>query len=125
MDKAFERAVFNVVFNNRDDHAKNFSYRLGRDRSWRLAPAYDLTFNEGLGGEHQMDVCGEGRHITRKHLLKLAKQGGVDTGFAQAVIDRTLAVAQTLATRAKRHAIRPATVKTLCAAIEANQQRLA
>jgi serine/threonine-protein kinase HipA len=125
VDKAFERAVFNVVFNNRDDHAKNFSYRLGRDRSWRLAPAYDLTFNEGPGGEHQMDVCGEGRHITRKHLLTLAKQGGVDADFAQAVIDRALAVAQTLATRAKQHAIRPATVKTLCAAIEANQQRMA
>lgn len=125
VNKAFERAVFNVVFNNRDDHAKNFSYRLGRDRSWRLAPAYDLTFNEGPGGEHQMDVCGEGRHITRKHLLTLAKQGGVDADFAQAVIDRALAVAQTFPARTKRHAIRPATVKTLCAAIEANQQRMA
>lgn len=125
VDKAYERAVFNVVFNNRDDHAKNFSYRLGRDRSWRLAPAYDLTFNEGPGGEHQMDVCGEGRHITRNHMQKLAKQGGVDADVAQAAVDRALAVAQTVATRAKRHAIRPMTVKTLCAAIQANQQRMA
>lgn len=125
VDKAFERAVFNVVFHNRDDHAKNFSYRLGRDRSWRLAPAYDLTFSEGPGGEHQMDVCGEGRNITRDHLLKLARQGGVDADFAQAVMDRAGAEAQTFAARAKRHAIRPATVKTLRAAIEANQQRLA
>jgi serine/threonine-protein kinase HipA len=125
VDKAFERAVFNVVFNNRDDHPKNFSYRLGRDRSWRLAPGYDLTFNEGPGGEHQMDVCGEGRNITRDHLLKLARQGGVDADFAQTVMDRALAVAQTFATRAKRSAIRPATIKTLCAAIEANQQRMA
>lgn len=125
VDKAFERAVFNVVFNNRDDHAKNFSYRLGRDRSWRLAPGYDLTFSEGPGGEHQMDVCGEGRSITRQHMLKLAKQGGVDADFAQAVMDRALVVAQTFAARAKRHAIRLATVKTLRAAIEANQQRMA
>lgn len=125
VDKAFERAVFNVVFNNRDDHAKNFSYRLGRDRTWRLAPGYDLTFNEGPGGEHQMDVCGEGRNITRSHMLNLAKQGGVDADFAQAVMDRALVVAHTLTARAKRHAIRPATVKTLRAAIEANQQRMA
>lgn len=125
VDKAFERAVFNVVFNNRDDHAKNFSYRLGPDRSWRLAPGYDLTFNEGPGGEHQMDVCGEGRNITRKHMLNLAKQGGVDADFAQAVMDRALVVAQTFTKRAKRHTIRPATVKTLRAAIEANQQRMA
>lgn len=124
VDKAFERTVFNVVFNNRDDHAKNFSYRLGRDRSWRLAPGYDLTFNEGPGGEHQMDVCGEGRSITRNHMLNLARQGGVHADVAQAVMDRALAVAQTFAARAKRHAIRPATVKTLLAAIEANQQRM-
>lgn len=125
VDKAFERAVFNVVFNNRDDHARNVSYRLGRDRSWRLAPGYDLTFSEGPGGEHQMDVCGEGRHITRNHMLKLARQGGVDADVAQAAMDRALDVAQTLAARAKRHAIRPATVKTLRAAIGANQQRMA
>nr|WP_255719443.1 type II toxin-antitoxin system HipA family toxin [Pelomonas sp. P8] len=125
VDKAFERTVFNVVFNNRDDHAKKFSYRLGRDRTWRLAPGYDLTFSEGPSGEHQMDVCGEGRSITRNHMLNLAKQGGVDADFAQAVMDRALVVAQTFAARAKRHVIRPATVKTLRAAIEANLQRMA
>lgn len=122
--KAFERAVFNVVFNNRDDHAKNLSYRLGRDRAWRLAPGYDLTCCEGPGGEHQMDVCGESRDITRAKMLDLARQGGVDAAFAQAAIDRALAVAQTFTDRAKHHAIRPATVKTLRATIEANQRRM-
>jgi serine/threonine-protein kinase HipA len=125
VDKAFERAVFNVVFNNRDDHAKNLSYRMGRDRAWRLAPGYDLTYCEGPGGEHQMDVCGEGRNITRTNMLDLARQGGVDAAFAQAAMDRALALAQTLTASAKRHAIRPATVKTLRAAIEANQRRMA
>lgn len=74
VDKAFERAVFNVVFHNRGNHPKNFFCRLGRDRSWRLAPGYDLTFNEGPGGEHQMDACGEGRNITRGHLLKRGRR---------------------------------------------------
>lgn len=121
VDKAFERAVFN----NRDDHAKNLSYRMGRDCAWRLAPGYDLTYCEGPGGEHQMDVCGEGRHITRANLPDLARQGGVDAAFAQAAMDRALAVAQTFTASARRHAIRPATVKTLRAAIEANQRRMA
>ncbi|MEO6170041.1 MAG: HipA domain-containing protein, partial [Lysobacter sp.] len=49
----FGRCVFNVIFNNRDDHAKNFSFRLEQDRRWILSPAYDLTFNEGPRGEHQ------------------------------------------------------------------------
>ena len=36
--KAFGRAVFNMVFNNRDDHPKNFSFQ-HRDRCWKLAPS--------------------------------------------------------------------------------------
>lgn len=31
VEKTFSHAVFNVVFHNRDDHAKNFAYRLGTD----------------------------------------------------------------------------------------------
>lgn len=124
VNKAYERAVFNVVFNNRDDHAKNFSYRLGRDRVWRLAPAYDLTYGSGPNGEHQMDVCGEGRNVGREKMLKLARLGGVDVPFAQAVLDRALTVAGTFAARAKLHPIRPATVKAIRAAVEANRSRL-
>lgn len=68
--KGFERCVFNVVFNNRDDHSKNFSYRMNERLEWELAPAYDITFNYGMGGEHQMDVCGEGRNPGIQDLLK-------------------------------------------------------
>lgn len=123
--KAYERAVFNVVFHNRDDHAKNLSYRLGRDRVWRLAPAYDLTFCTGPQGEHQMDVCGEGRHIGRTHLLELARLGGVDLPFAKTVLDRILTVAGTFTTQAKQYPIRPATAKAIRSAIEDNRRRLA
>ena len=38
-DRAYARAVFNVVFNRRDEHAKRFSYLLGEDPTWRLLPA--------------------------------------------------------------------------------------
>lgn len=74
VQKAFVRAVFNVIFHNRDDHTKNFAYRLGRDRRWRLAPAYDITFSDGPGGQHQMDVCGVAENISRGQLLKLAER---------------------------------------------------
>lgn len=124
VNHAYERAVFNVVFNNRDDHAKNFSYRFGEDRAWRLAPAYDLTYCEGPAGEHQMDVCGEARAIPRAKMVELAKQGGVDAGFAQASLDRALALADELSSRGKAHAIRPATLRKIRSAIEANRARL-
>ncbi len=56
---AFKRAVFNVLFNNRDDHTKNFSFLMEKNGQWKLAPAYDVTFCEGPGGYHQMDIMEE------------------------------------------------------------------
>lgn len=35
--------VFNALFHNHDDHAKNFAFVRGAD-GWLLAPAYDLTY---------------------------------------------------------------------------------
>ena len=67
MEKAYARSVFNVLFHNRDDHPKNFAWRLGPERRWRLAPAFDLTFSEGPMGQHHLDVCGEGAAIERRH----------------------------------------------------------
>lgn len=120
VQKAFERAVFNVVFNNRDDHPKNLSFLLTRERRWVLAPAYDLTYCEGPGGYHQMDVCGQALRIERKHLLELAKQGGLNTGWALEALERMLAVAGTFQTQAKNFAIRPATRKRVAQRVQAN-----
>lgn len=104
--KPYQRVVFDVLFNNRDDHPKNFSYRLGQDRRWGLAPAYDLTFCAGTAGYHQMDVCGEALNIRRVHLLRLAVQGGLDQRWAEQVIEQQGDVAQSFAAQASQYAIR-------------------
>lgn len=92
--RAFERCVFNVVFNNRDDHSKNFSFLLSQDGRWQVSPAYDLTFCVGPNGEHQMDICGEARQPGRKHLLQLAKLNTIDEDQAQSSIERIARVAK-------------------------------
>jgi len=125
VNKAYERAVFNVLFHNRDDHAKNVSFRLGKDRRWRLAPCYDLTFSTGPGGEHQMDVCGEGRQVTRADLLTLATQADLSPGWAATVIDRMLDQAYQFGLLASPFPIRKATLKAVLRAIDANAKRLA
>jgi serine/threonine-protein kinase HipA len=122
--KAFELCVFNVVFNNRDDHSKNFSYRLNRAGQWQLSPAYDLTFCEGPGGEHQMDICGEGLAPGRKDLLKLADQAGIKKGVAEEVIERIATVAGEFKANAKGFAIRKTTLATIGERIEANRARM-
>ena len=124
VQKAYQRTVFNVLFNNRDDHPKNVSYLLGQDRRWVLSPAYDLTFCTGPAGYHQMDVCGEALDIRRAHLLQLAEQCTVDARWASQVIEQQLAVADAFAVHAREYAIRPATQQSICAIIAANVARL-
>lgn len=57
VEQMFRRMIFNYLTENKDDHCKNFSYYVGEDGRWHLAPAYDLTFNsEGYGGQHATSI---------------------------------------------------------------------
>jgi len=116
--KAYRRAVFNVIMHNRDDHAKNFAWRLGEDSRWRLAPAYDLTFSQGAGGEHSLDVGGKGKAITRADLNRLAIDAGIPVATANQVIDEVAEAAGTLGRRAADMPIRAETVANLVRAVE-------
>ncbi|KQM79981.1 type II toxin-antitoxin system HipA family toxin [Xylophilus sp. Leaf220] len=122
--KAYARAVFNVLFHNRDDHPKNFAWRMGRDRRWRLAPAFDLTFSEGPMGQHHMDVCGEGSAVSRAHLIALAAQGGVAPKQAVASIEHMLGHAADFSRLAAAFPIRRATVRRMATAVDACSARL-
>lgn len=79
--------VFNVLAHNRDDHAKNFAFLMNEHGSWSLSPAYDLNFAEGPGGEHTTTFAGEGKRISRSHLLKLAQAAGVSPDTVDQMID--------------------------------------
>jgi len=88
--KGFERCVFNVLTHNRDDHAKNFAYRMDAQGRWRLSPAFDLSFSQGPGGQHSTSVAGEGTAPGRNDLMRVAKGGGVKEKDAQGCIDHWL-----------------------------------
>jgi serine/threonine-protein kinase HipA len=122
--KAFERCVFNVVFNNRDDHTKNFSFRMDETFSWKLAPCYDLTFCEGPAGYHQMDIEGEALKPGRADLIKLAASNSLDTAWASNIIERFTLVGNKFKTIANDYAIRPATRNKISKAIGENTKRM-
>jgi len=122
--KAYLRCVFNVVMHNRDDHAKNISYCLSQDRQWKLSPGYDLTFSSGPGGEHQMDVCGEGNQPGMTDLLRLAKEAEVESAFAINAMETVGAVAEGFVKKANALEIRRVTVKNIDALIKLNLARL-
>lgn len=60
VDEMFRRMVFNILTDNKDDHAKNFSFIYKRNK-WHLAPAYDLTLCSGYNGEHATSVNNHGK----------------------------------------------------------------
>jgi serine/threonine-protein kinase HipA len=86
VEKVYALACFNVLAHNRDDHVKNFSFLLDANREWILAPAYDLVFSYGPGGEQSMLVMGEGKSPGKGELRALGKKYGLKN--APAILDR-------------------------------------
>lgn len=88
VERLFRRMCFNVSVGNRDDHAKNFSYLYDEKHSgWTLSPAYDLTCNPGMNGEHATTVNGKGKGIDTSDLLAVGVKAGLSNARAHAVLD--------------------------------------
>jgi serine/threonine-protein kinase HipA len=72
-EKVLRLAAFNVFAHNRDDHSKNFAFLMNELGTWKLAPAYDLTFSNSGHGMHSTMVANESANPTKKHLMELAE----------------------------------------------------
>ena len=69
VEEMFRRMVFNILTDNKDDHAKNFSF-ICREGIWSLAPAYDLTLcSRGYNGEHATSVNNQGNPTVEDMLV--------------------------------------------------------
>jgi serine/threonine-protein kinase HipA len=108
---AVRRMVFNVLAHNRDDHTRQHAFLMDESGDWRLAPAYDLTCAAGPGGEHYLDVEGEGRRPTRAHIEKLAKRHGLSDKHTATIIDDVIAAISGWDVLAKRTGVSAASVK--------------
>ena len=88
------RALFNLLACNRDDHAKNWAWLQADDGTWRLSPAYDLTYSPSPSGEHMTSFGGHGAAPPVDVVRELARLASVDAaGLARTVerIDAALA----------------------------------
>ena len=85
--KLFRLISFNVLAHNRDDHSKNSSFRMTATGEWLLAPAYDLTFSSGPGGEHCMLINGEGRQPGFSHLRALGKAFSLTKNELESILE--------------------------------------
>jgi len=92
--QAFRLMVFNVLTHNRDDHVKNFSFCLDESGDWRLAPAYDLIFAPGPGGEHFMTVQGQGKTPGKREMWAVGRGEGLKDKDMAAMYDEVRAAVE-------------------------------
>lgn len=85
LEQMLKRAYFNFVIDNRDDHAKNFSFLMDGKGRWRLSPAYDLVPNLG-GSEHMTALSGVGKSPARSLFVRLGEDFGLSHRKAQAAL---------------------------------------
>ncbi len=79
-EQMFKLMVFNLVFSNKDDHARNFSFLMDKDGNWKFAPAYDLTFSVHNYGasHHQLKIDKKfASHARAISIKKVAKICGI------------------------------------------------
>ena len=87
VENMFRRMCFNVFAHNRDDHSKNFTYLYDESAdSWRLSPAYDLTYSNTYYGEHTTTVDGNGRNPGKKELLAVGTMTGIKKELCMDII---------------------------------------
>jgi serine/threonine-protein kinase HipA len=89
----YRQAVFNAVIGNADDHLKNFTL-LRMPEGWRLSPAYDLTPDEPLRGEHVLHFGACGYRPDAAGLAALARAFGRSRQASRGIRD---AVAEAMA----------------------------
>ncbi len=97
MEQIYKTMIFNLVFGNRDDHSKNFSYIMNRQREWDFSPSYDLTYviNKGAGSEHQLSINNQpASWATSKELLVIADMFGITK--AKEIIANTIEAKHTM-----------------------------
>lgn len=91
MYEAFRRMCFNVFYENKDDHGKNFSFLYDENlKGYKLSPAYDLTSIPNKF-EHEMTVNGNG-NPTEMDMLHVAKNFHLSNKKCKEIIEEVKSV---------------------------------
>ena len=85
--EAYKRMCFNVLYKNKDDHGKNFSFLYNDNKKgYVLSPAYDLTQTPNKI-EHEMTVNGN-VNPTKQDLIDMGKQLKLSTKLCNSIIEK-------------------------------------
>ncbi|MEA2110870.1 MAG: HipA domain-containing protein [Campylobacterota bacterium] len=95
LKQLFLQMLFNYMFVNQDDHARNFSFMCSSDYKWRSTPAYDITFAKGVKQtrEHQLSLNGKAfSQITLQDVVSLATEFSIELEFVSDSITKMKAL---------------------------------
>ena len=82
------RLIFNLITNNVDDHARNFSFIMNEDGHWSLAPAYNISFSMDNTQAHRMTVNVKDCNFGKSDLFLIAQKYNVPN--YEEVLSKTL-----------------------------------
>jgi serine/threonine-protein kinase HipA len=86
--EAYKRMVFNVLYQNKDDHGKNHSFMYCEDKKgYMLSPFYDITKTPNKN-EHEMTVLGVG-NPTEKELIQIGRDFNIPFNRCEEIIRNT------------------------------------
>lgn len=77
--RLYLQMIMNILCANVDDHNKNFSFIMGKDRVWHVSPTYDFTFTIDPSApfylnRHSMTVNGNNQEITMEDVLEVGRR---------------------------------------------------
>ena len=107
--EVFRRLVFNIFANNTDDHNKNFTFIMDRKGTWRLSPAYDMTYIFDTGGflpnkEHCLMIGGKLQDITHDDTISFAAECGIRN--PESIIRKVAAAVSSFRELAQKNGVR-------------------
>jgi len=118
VEEMYRRMLFNARTHARDDHVRNHAFLMDHTGTWTPSPAYDVTYDGGPGGQHSMDIAGEGARPGKTAFAKVAEAFRIKPKRAAAILDEVDAAVAQWATLAKEHGVGAGRIKNLQATFQ-------
>ncbi len=128
IEQFYRRMVFNCLAVNQDDHVKNVSFIMDRKGTWKLSPAYDVTFSYNLGNKwlraHQMTVNGKRSEIGYDDLVLAGTKMGIKERHCKEIINEISMSTGKFKSFAEPVGIKEKTAEYISSVIEINSVKI-
>ena len=117
IEQLYRRMVFNVLAVNQDDHVKNISFLMDKTGTWRLSPAYDMTFSYDPSNmwvsAHQMLVNEKKTDIFAADMVECGNNMDISTRRCRHMISDVVSAVEKWPRIAAETGIREKTTETI------------